>query len=74
MKGVDTMIIKFSEVVVPFENLSIGTVIGDGKGRRYMKIAITSSGSWVPSRPTTKGSLTNSEMRDKVEPNWHVWL
>lgn len=54
--------IKFSEVVIPFENLAIGTVIDNGKGRRYMKVALTNYGCWVPSRPTTKGSLTNAEM------------
>lgn len=68
------MIIKFSEVIIPFEDLCIGTIIGDGKGRRYMKVGITRHGCWVPSHPTTKGSLTTAEMRDKVGPDWLVWL
>lgn len=60
------MFIEFSEVVIYFENLAFGTVIGNGKGRRYMKVAITNSGCWVPSHPTTKGSLTNSELLEYI--------
>ena len=70
------MFIEFSEVVIPFENLAIGTVIGNGKGRRYMKVALTRYGCWVPSHPTTKGSLTNAEMLKYIKDGagWRVLL
>lgn len=60
------MIIDFSDLQLPFHRLAPGTILIDPDDNRYMKLAITSCGCWVPSRSTTKGSLTNSEMRDKV--------
>lgn len=68
------MIIKFHEVAIPFDRFAFGTVVEDCKGERYMKVDITLSGSWVPSRPNTRGPLTNAEMRDKIKPDWNVWL
>lgn len=68
------MTVRFHEVPITFERLPIGTVLSDTRGNRYMKVDITQCGYWVPSRPATKGSLTNAEMRDRVGPNWYVWL
>lgn len=60
------MIINFNDLQLPFHRLAPGTILIDPDDIRYMKLDITSRGCWAPSRPTTKGSLTNSEMRDKV--------
>ena len=60
------MIIDFSELTIPFHRLAPGAVLISPNDARYMKLDITPRGCWVPSRPTTKSSLANSEMRDKV--------
>ena len=60
------MIIDFSELTIQFHRLAPGAVLISPNDARYMKLDITPRGCWVPSRPTTKSSLTNSEMRDKV--------
>lgn len=59
------MIIDFSELTIQFHRLAPGAVLISPNDARYMKLDITPRGCWVPSRPTTKSSLTNSEMRDK---------
>lgn len=68
------MIIKFHEVTIPFDRLAFGIVVENCKGERYMKINLTRDGCWAPSNPTTRGSYTNAEMRDKIKPDWNVWL
>lgn len=60
------MIINFNDLQLPFRRLAPGTILIDPDDIRYMKLDITPRGCWVPSRPTTKSSLTNSEMHDKV--------
>lgn len=60
------MIIDFSDLQLSFRRLAPGTILIDPDDIRYMKLDITSCGCWVPSCSTTKGCLTNSEMRDKV--------
>lgn len=59
-------VFNVDELPIPSHRLAPGTILIDPDDIRYMKLDITSCGCWVPSRPTTKGSLTNSEMRDKV--------
>lgn len=70
------MMIRFNDLRIPFHRLAPGTILIDPDDIRYTKLVITSRGCWAPSRPTTKGSLTNSEMRDKVGggEEWKVLL
>ena len=60
------MIIDFSELTIQFHRLASGAVLISPNDACYMKLDITPRGCWVTSRPITKSSLTNSEMRDKV--------
>lgn len=60
------MIINFNELTIPFHRLAPGAILVSPNDGRYLKLDTIPRGCWVPSRPTMKGSLTNSEMHDKL--------
>lgn len=68
------MVIKFRNAPSLFKRLAVGAVVSSPSGKRYMKVRVGQHTYWAPSVPTVKCVYTDSEMLERINDDWEVWL